>query len=282
MKTIGQTSKATAGLIISVILLGSSSVYFASLAFRPNPAPPSLTDQVLQHLQSYPAAAVSSPSSGSSPSLDSITVTGTGVASYTPNEALIQVSVQTENSAAEGATTANAQAVASVIQALEGIGISNSSIQTQGYSLSANYASCYSTCIPQITGYTVTNTLQVNITSTSSAQLGAKAGQVIDTAVKAGANQVNLYFGATSTLLGQLTNGALKGAVASADSQAQAIAGSLGVSITGVISASAGGSYYYPTQYSILNAAPAQIVQTPIMPGSQSYSATVQVVYSIG
>ena len=132
-------------------------------------------------------------------------------------------------------------------QGTERIGVSNSSIETQGYSLSANYANCYSSCVPSITGYTVTNGLQVNITSSSPSQLGLQAGRVIDTSVGAGTNQISLSFVETNSALATLTNRALQQAVTSAYDQAQVIAGSLGVSTTGVISASEGTSYtpYY-------------------------------------
>jgi uncharacterized protein YggE len=122
----------------------------------------------------------------------------------------------------------------------------------------------------------------VNITSSNPTELGLKTGQVIDTSVKAGANGVSLSFGASGTILNELTNDALQNAVASAHSQAQAIANSLGVSITGVISATEGSSYY-PVSYNVgaLVSAESSAVQTPIMPGTQMISASVQVAYSI-
>lgn len=109
---------------------------------------------------------------------------------------------------------------------------------------------------------------------------------MIDTSVKAGANQVNLYFGATGSLIDKLEGQALASAVASADAKAQVIASSLGVSITGVISANDESTPVYPQGYYAL---PGELVSsvasvnysTPIMPGTQTMSVTVQVVYSI-
>ncbi len=283
MKRSGQTSKTVIVLLATTLILAGSTAYLA-LGALPQKAPVgNLSGEVAYKLQQYQVASVSSPATSGS-ALNSITVSATGQATYTPNEALVQVSVQAQNTTAEAATQANARTTTKVIDALEGMGISNSSIETQGYSLYANYANCYSSCIPSITGYTVSNSLQVNITSSSAKTLGLKAGEVIDTAVKAGANQVNLYFGATRSLLDQATTIALKNAIGSADSQAQTIANSLGVSITGVISASEGGGYYpqsyypYAVPYAAVNAA---AITTPIIPGTQSFSMTVQVVYSI-
>lgn len=265
-----RTSTTTIALLLVAVLLASSTIYLSYLMSQPKTGS-SLPRDVT----------AAGPTNNVTSSPNSITVIGTGQASYTPNEAIIQVSVQTQNTTAVAATSLNAQKVSSVINTLNGIGIPNSSIQTQGYSLSANYASCYSACVPQIIGYTVTNSLQVNITSNDPTQLGLKAGHVIDSSVNAGANGISLSFGASSSVLGDLTNSALQNAVASADSQAHAIAGSLGVSITGVISATEGNSYY-PVPYAT-NAvfAASAAVQTPIIPGTQTISATVQVVYSI-
>src|SRR6267378_2108342 len=90
---------------------------------------------------------------------NSILVSGSGAVSYIPNEALIRVGAVTENKSAIDATSSNAAVTSKVIKALNAAGVSNSSIQTQGYNLNVDYSSCYnnSTCVPQIIGYTVTN-----------------------------------------------------------------------------------------------------------------------------
>ena len=283
MKRSGQASKTVIALLAATLVLAASTAYLASASLRQAPSVADLSGQVNYRLQAYQVTGVGTGTATGS-ALNSIAVSASGQATYTPNEALVQVTVMTQDSTAEAATEANAQSTSSVISALEGIGVSNSSIETQGFSLNVDYASCYSSCIPAISGYTVSNSLQVNITSSSAKALGLRAGQVIDTAVKAGANQVNLYFGATQSLLDQVTVVSLKNAVGSADMQAQTIASSLGVSITGVISASDGGGYspqpYYG--YPVFAASVSSATSaTPIMPGTQSFSMTVQVVYSI-
>lgn len=212
-----------------------------------------------------------------------ITVSGTGQVSFVPSEALVDVSVVTDNSTAVGATTANAVATSSVIKALNSIGIANSSIETMGYNLSPNYN--YNQQPPALTGYAVTNSLQVNVTGVSSDQLGLKSGQVIDTAVKAGANQASLQFTVPNQMMAKLNNEALQQAVLSASGQAQTIASALGVSITGVISASEG-SGFSPYPQTVFGAVAAVTMTTtvgltPIVPGTLTASATVQVTYAI-
>jgi len=282
-RKIGTT---TAVLIVTVALLASSTVFLALYVVQPNrstsTAGVSPHSQGSLQLPEFNVATVTG-QSGSSSGANAISVTGSGEASYTPNEALLQISVQTDNTTATVASASNAVEMTNVIKALNGIGISNSSIETQGYSLSANYANCYSSCVPQIIGYSVTNSLQVNITSSDPAQLGTRAGQVIDTSVKAGANGISLSFGATTSLLDQLTTEALQNAVGSADVQAKAIASSLGVSISGVISAaeSSSGNYYPEVYGTFASTAAVNSVPTPISVGTQTASATVLVVYSI-
>ena len=258
-------TNATAALLVLVIALASATAYFG--------------------YQTVVSSGSKSTGTGGAATLaDSITVDGAGAISYIPNEALVHASVVTENQTAEVATSSNAMMTLAVIKALNGAGISNSSIETQGYDLSVNYANCFdsSGCIPRITGYTVTNNLQVNYTSTSPSQLGFEAGLVIDTAVGAGANQITLSFSETNSVLATLTNSALQQALATASSQAKVIASSLGVSITGVISAS-----NVPTSTPCcvgtpeLSAAAASPASTPILPGSESLSVSVQVVYAI-
>jgi len=274
----------TAALIVAVLALATSTVYFAYQG-RTGNSISSNTSKTLSDPYFYklsPVVSGAEAQTGDSLSTaDSITVSGTGGVTYTPNEALVSASVVKSSTTAEEATSSNAAATLDVIKALNGIGISNSSIETQGYTLSTDYADCYSSCIPQITGYTVTNSLQVNITSASPSQLGLEAGRVIDTTVAAGANQISLTFSETNSILTELINGALQQAVASAYGQAQVMASSLGVNITGVLSASEGSSYtpYYGSQ--IVYAAALNTVSTPILPGTQSMSVSVQVVYAI-
>jgi len=281
-------SITTAALIVVVAILATSTVFFA---YQPRPGTStSSTSNTTDNSKAYPipyvgnvaplSAETNTQTGNPSSTSDSLTVGGAGAVSYIPNEALVFVSVVTIATTAEGATSSNAATTGSIIRALNGIGVSNSSIETQGYTLSANYANCYSSCVPSITGYTVTNGLQVNITSSSPSQLGQQAGRVIDTSVGAGANQISLSFAETNSALAALTNGALQQAVTSAYDQAQVIAGSLGVSITGVISASEGTSY---TPYSgqTTFAAAVSTGSTPILPGTQSMTVTVQVEYAI-
>ena len=206
--------------------------------------------------------------------------------SFVPDEALVDVSVLTTNKTAVGATQTNALVTAKVIKALNGIGISNDSLRTQGYNLYPNYNYYAYPSSPSIMSYSVTNTLEVNLTSDDPSRLGLRAGQVIDTAVGAGANQVYLQFSASKSLQAKVNTEALQQAVFAAGSKAKTIADALGVTISGVISVTEGYSSYSPYNYqsyggytTTFTALPA--ATTVILPGNQIASASVQVVYLI-
>jgi len=277
---------ATSALLVVSIALAATTTYFA---YRSLEAPVTGYSNYggSSLLSGGSAAAVlAGVGQAADPIPNSIAVSGSGAVSYIPNEALIRVSAVTENKSAVDATSSNAAVTSRVIKALNGAGVSNSSIQTQGYSLNVDYSNCnYPNCVPQILGYTVYNNLLVNLTSASPSQLGSQVGNVIDAAVGAGANQINLNFAETSSALATLTGSALQNALATASSKAKVIASSLGVSITGVISASDTNSspqYYNNYSYGlpVMNTI-SGAVSTPIVPGSQSFTVNVQVVYSI-
>ncbi len=286
----GTTSITVAALAVAVLVLASSTAYFAFFYPRPAQGNAGGGSGNNQAMVKVPAAIGSSGGTSSGqvtatdPPANSITVSGTGQVSYIPNEALVGVSVVTNAATAGEATTSNAATTTKVIKALNSIGVDNSSIQTQGFTLYPNYANNYGSITPQaITSFTVTNSLLVNLTSSSATKLGLKAGQAIDTSVAAGANQISLTFAATSSLLAQISNEELQQAVASAAGQAQTIARSLENTISGVISAVQGYSYNSPSYpyYSFAPAAVLSTAATPIIPGTQTGSATVTVVYSI-
>jgi len=283
--TIVAASIVAIAIVFSAVYLGSS----LGQTTRSSVSTP--TPSLVQNNQATPSASAygsagqpSSSTSSTDTATRSITVSGTGSVSFVPTEALVSVSVITQEATAEGATSSNSVITLSVIKALNSIGISNSSIQTSSYDLSPNYNYNNGQAPPTITSYTVTNSLQVNVTGTGANQLGVRAGQVIDTAVKSGANQVNLQFTVPDSVSAQLSNEALHNAVLAASNQAQVIASSLGVNLGGVLAASTTSNYYPQPQYAFGALAVASTTTealTPIVPGTLTLTATVQVTYAI-
>ena len=211
-----------------------------------------------------------------------ITVQGTGHVNIQPDRAILTVGVSTSASTAQTAVQDNANTMTAVITALNGIGIDNTNIQTLYYNIypQTNYTGGTST----ITGYQVTNEVQVTIVATGQTlgQLGAKAGQAIDTAVSKGANQVyGIQFTASASTLQQAQQTSLQQAAQDASQQAHLIASAMGVTITGLVSVTSVPSYY-PSPYLgpvVLGSAASS---TPVVPPqSLTVTSTVQAVFSI-
>jgi len=201
-----------------------------------------------------------------------IQVTGTGTVSSAPDEAQIDLAVQTQASTATQATSENAAAMTSVINALTAAGVSKDSIQTISYSLNPVYSNPENqSTAPTIIGYVAVNTIQVTVNDLGS------VGKVLDQAVSAGVNQVQgLTFTLSSTTLATLQKQALQLALQDADNQAKATAATLGVTIVGPISVTPG-YVFQPVSYNRLSAIPQ--TQTPVESGTLQVTATVQVTY---
>ncbi len=197
-------------------------------------------------------------------------VTGTGIVSAAPEQAVLFLAVQTQSASAAQASADNAAVMTTIIQALTSVGVDKNSIETISYTLSPIYENNPNQSMPsKIVGYAARNAIQVTVTD-----LG-KVGKVLDAAVSAGANDVQgIMFTLSSTTLATLQKQALGQAVQDADGQAKAVASSLGVTIVGPISVTPG--YVFQPNYQRFTAASQP---TPIQPGTLQVTATVQVTY---
>ena len=109
-----------------------------------------------------------------------ITVFGTGSANVTPDRASFSFGTVSQAATANAALTASSQSVARVVAALKKAGVAQADIQTSDVSLSPRMNDSNN----EIVGYTASNTVTATIK-----KLG-DAGDVVDAAVTAGANQV--------------------------------------------------------------------------------------------
>ena len=110
-------------------------------------------------------------------------VFGKGILSVKPDVADVVLGVITENIQLEVAQQENAKITKQVINSIEEIGVLPKNIQTQNYNIRSNYD--YINGKQIFRGYEVSNNLKVIITNINS------AGEIIDTAVKKGANTVS-------------------------------------------------------------------------------------------
>ena len=126
--------------------------------------------------------------------------------------------------------------------------------------------------------YQVTNTLQVTLKDVN------QTGKIIDTAVSAGANKVNsIQFMLSDEQALALRSEALRKAVAGARADADVVAVSLGVVITGTKNVDISQGYTpvaYDTSLVTLSMAKSSAVPTPIQPGDVTVTAQVTITYT--
>jgi uncharacterized protein len=206
-----------------------------------------------------------------SPILKSITVVGQGEANVAPDVAYVSVGVQTREKTAKDAQDKNNQAMATAIAKVKALGIDDKDIQTSGISLYPVYDQNST-----ITGYQASNTITAKVDI-------AKAGQVIDAAVEAGANSnVSVSFGLKDS--SAATAQALEAATKEARTRADAIAKGLGVTIKEVqIAVEQSSVTPIVTSLGYANAAAAsdaKMAPTPVQPGQLTVTSRVQVTYT--
>ena len=184
--------------------------------------------------------------------------------SATPNQAAFTFGVTTQGKTAVLALAANSGEMQKLIAALKAAGIPAGSLQTNSVSLSV----VMSTQGDTIVGYTASNAVAATI-----AHLG-RAGEIVDAAVAAGANQVD---GPNLTVSDQTTlyQAALKAAVADARAKAQTLAAASGLQLGSVSSVEENGA----TPPVTLSAGQVPGPSTPIESGTQQITASVTVVF---
>jgi uncharacterized protein YggE len=196
------------------------------------------------------------------PATSTITVSGTGTANGVPDQASFDFGVSTQAATASEALSRNADQARTIIAALKQAGIDASNIQTTQVSLWPQMSNDGT----QITGYSASNSVNVTV------PIG-KAGDTVDSAVAAGANNVggpNLSVANQTSLYDE----ALKQALADAKTKAQAIAAATGLTVGGVVKVEASDGQGPMPVYAAAKAA------TPIEAGTQQIQASVTVTYS--
>jgi uncharacterized protein YggE len=197
-----------------------------------------------------------------------ISVSGTGTVTAYPNEADLQFSVRTQNQSAAYAAAENGAIMTRVFDALSSIGVNSSDIKTTSYSLSQIYDSVNYT---KLVGYAAVNSVEVIVEGPKLSSVG----KIVDAIVGAGANEVDgITFTFNENDYNSLQAQAYQMAVKDANAQASAIVSSLGGVIIGVASASTNyGILPQPVMYNGVKAS------TPIAPGPQQVTATVNITY---
>ena len=202
-----------------------------------------------------------------------ISVSGQGRADVAPDMAVVNIGIVTTGKTAQLAQAENARVASDVTAALGQLGIFSKDIQTH-YTMSPVYEKGdYRKAV----GYRANNTVTVTVNDV------AKAGQVIDAALKSGATDVNgLSFGLKDAK--SVRNTALQMAVQDARSKADAIAAALGVKIVGIQNVKEDGGNF--ARYEVANARLAKLdgaamADTPVNAGTVEVNAEVHIDFQI-
>lgn len=203
-----------------------------------------------------------------------IVTSATGEARVTPDRAQIFIGVQTRAATAAQAGTDNARKTRAVIDAVKARGIPAEQIATSEYNLYPEYDQREQPRegpqTPRVIGYVVSNTVRIEVRRLD------QVGMIIDAALAAGANLVNMIqFFASNVDVARRS--ALAEAVARARGDADALAKAAGGSLGGLFELNTQSPPVRPMVGGerLMRMDAAAVVQTPIEPGQQTLTVWV-------
>jgi uncharacterized protein len=201
--------------------------------------------------------------------VSSIRVTGDAKVTAKPDRAQIDVGVVTHAPKSQDAAAQNATLVDAVLAAVRAAAGGSAVLKTIGYSLNPTYQYHPNGGEPTITGYAASNTVQITLDDL------AKIGSIIDSATRAGANQVQ---GIEFTLRNpdSARAEALRRAVLKARTDADVLAAALGLKVVRVLNVEESGPHVAPVRMFARAASPAAAqAPTPVESGTLEVTADV-------
>ena len=203
-----------------------------------------------------------------------ITVTGSGKTSLTPDIAYISIGVHTENKDAAEAVAANNSQTQKALEALKSFNIDPKDIQTTNFSIYPRQDYDQEGKPTGIT-FVVDNTVYVTLRDIE------KIGDLLDAAVKAGANSISgIQFDVENKT--EALSAAREAAVADAQAQAEELAQAAGVELGPVQSINSYSNYPVPIEQPraavMMDSAAASV---PISPGQMTVTVDVNMVFLI-
>lgn len=201
-----------------------------------------------------------------------VTVVGNGEFRIAPDMATVQIGVETSAPTTREALAQNTTQARAVIEQIKQLGVAEKDIQTAGFNIYATYSNDGRT----VTGYTVSNTVSVAIRDL------AKAGDLLDKVVEAGANRVyGVSFGLSDPKAAQAQ--ARDVAMADARVRAEQLARGGGAQIGQVlvITENIGGGPVLPLPAMGRADEMAAGAPVPVQAGEQLITIAVQVTYAL-
>lgn len=227
---------------------------------------------------------------GQNPQINTITVSGTGKSTATPDIAKISFTVQESAADVKTAQDAATKRANAALDAMKKLGISDKDITTSGYNIMPQYGNSVPPCGPgmlcptyvqnsnTITGYQVSESVDLTVRDT------AKASDVVAKLGSLGVQNVsgpNFTFDDENGVLDDARANAIK----NAHDKAVELAKELGVSLAGVVSYSDQGGIYPNVSFGKGAGVSADSVTASTPPqlpvGQQERDVSVQVTYRI-
>jgi uncharacterized protein YggE len=212
--------------------------------------------------------------------LSIISVSGEGEIAIAPDIAMINVGVVREAKTARAALTANSEAMAKVLAAMQTKGIQDKDLQTSNFNISPRYyypphKNGQERKPPSITGYTVSNNLAIRIRDLNS------VGEILDQVVTLGVNTGgNIQFANDNPK--QAIVAARKAAIKDAIEKANTLANAAGVKLGKILSITENSRGGRPVPMMKARfAAEAMSDSVPVAAGENSYSVTVNIEWEI-
>lgn len=215
-----------------------------------------------------------------------VSTNGNASTDVQPDKVSVTIGVETDGETAAEAAAANTELMEKVLAALRELGIADEQMATSSYNVFPIYNTtapevCIMIyppppeCLPknEIVGYKATNSVTVTVDASFD------AGSVIDAAVEAGANNVSgAYFFVSQERQQEIRDSLIGEAIANARSRADKAAEAVDMEVIGVKSINLN-DVYFPVFRELSADASGS---TPILPGEQQVTMTVQVVFTMG
>src|SRR5215212_8971779 len=213
-----------------------------------------------------------------------ISVSGNAFTKVKPDRVVISIGVETTNKTAKASLAANSELMNKTISSLRNLGVKENETSTSSFTISPNYNYTKSGTILNITGFTVTNSIQIDSSTL------ANISSWIDAAVASGANSINsIDFRISNDKLEDTKNMLIKDAIANAEEKADIASSALGLKVNGLKSITVGEfDYIQPPQpymekrFDAAGGAAPATTATPILAGEQEVSVSVNIVFLIG
>ena len=211
---------------------------------------------------------------------NTLSLTGTATTTLKPDKVTVALGVETTNKTADAALAANSNIMNQIVDVLKAAGVKDNETSTSSFSISPNYNYSQPSTASRITGFTVSNLIQIQSTNTNN------TSKWIDVAIAAGANTVDrIDFALSDKKLEETKNNLIKQAMQDARAKADIVASAAGVKVVGIRSINLDELAIQPPPSPIPLAkqslAAAEARPTPIMSGQEEVTTNIGVIFLI-